>query len=121
MIGLYRLAQQRIDVGYFAEVELVVELGEPGSGLQLGTLGVEPRWAPAIAFGVSYAYERFLRAAPAAQVAHVRLQRFHSNPVDTTQIVAGFVAAWAFWNAVRFVPDPAPRIDFDKRELVFPK
>ncbi len=117
--GHHRLAHQRSERGYFADVSLAVKVepGPPGLNVlfddDAGLL-----WRTGASFGIAYALEK---APQRQQRVTVRVKRLHGMIVDTTEILVAYASAFAVWDALGVTPARLPAIDIDTGTVSFPK
>ena len=107
--GKARVAQASGGYGYFAEVELEVELGGQGLRLDFGPGATE--WQEGARFGVAYALEHKGQSREDRRGARVRVLQIRGHAIDTTSMVVAYAAMLALWDALGESPARAPRIE----------
>jgi hypothetical protein len=117
MKGHFRLADQHGAWGYFGAVSIDVEI-RSGGGLQVTFDCDELQWRAGVAFGLAHAYEKAVRGRSEAVV---RVTEVRGHDVDTTETLMAYVAANAFFNAMKVDPPAALALDRSAGVFTFPK
>jgi hypothetical protein len=121
MQGRHELAAQHGGWGYYGVVRLDVEVVSTFRGIRVEFTDGGADWKVGVEFGIAYAYEKSLGAQPNAPGATVRVLEFRGHDVDTTEVIAAFVAARAFFMAIRADPPAGLELKAPTGEVVFPK
>ena len=117
----YRIAHQDGKWGYFCEVTLVVELTPNVAGVRCGFVDTVCQWRDGVRFGIAYAQEKAFGMSPGLVGTQVTVTEVQGHDVDTTEVVAAYVAAHAFWKAVGVNPPRAFELQPGVGLFVFPK
>jgi hypothetical protein len=97
--GKFELAMQHGLAGYFGSVRLVADWTRPTEGVEMEFLVECEPWKAGIRFGIEYAYERIKKAGKPLSGMRVRIVGFRGHEVDTSLMVAAFIAVQAMWQA----------------------
>jgi len=117
MKGYFRLAVQHDNWGYFGAVSIDVEV-RLGGGIEIIFDCDDLQWRAGVGFGLAHAYEKAFGGRSGA-VVHVTEIRGHD--VDTTETVMAYVAANAFFDAVKAEQPAALAMDRSAGVFTFPK
>ena len=117
MKGHFRLGVQDGEWGYFGVVSIDVEV-TGGPEIQVSFGSREMRWRAGIVFGLAHAKEKVF-GERAGDLVHVIEIRGHE--VDTTETVMAYVAANAFFDAVKAERPSALTMDKSAGAFTFPK
>jgi hypothetical protein len=117
--GIYKLALQGGDWGYFAEIEIKVTIDNTLDVLEID-IGeeCEDYWKSAVIFGITYAWEKLQSELTGCRVKIGKVRGFE---VDTTQIVMAYCAMNAFWEAVGKKPTHMPTLKKESGIFIIPK
>ena len=119
MEGMYRLAVQHGKWGYFGVVRLEVDLDSTFNGVRVEFVDAVTEWRAGVQFGIAYAYEKTAEARRGASGANVKVLEVRGHPVDTTEAVAAFVAANAFFVSVGARLPSGFRLADDTGQIIF--
>lgn len=121
--GAFRLAEQVGQFGYFAAIELVVEISTGSHGEVRIELPQElpSHWRNGLVFGIDYALGHARIQSSGQNISCVRVENLETNPVDTSSVLLAFVAAKAVCSAIHI--EPPARFTFVPKDgaFLFPK
>lgn len=120
MFGTYRVAVQHENLGYFAVVDVDVQLLASGGELVV-EFAAPSEWQFGVQFGIAYACEKTLFAQRTPPGVRVRVTRVEGHAVDTTQVIAAYAAAHALCNALQVPPPPGLKLDQATGTVAFQK
>jgi hypothetical protein len=115
----FTIAIQYEEWGYFATVDIAVDLSGTSSILVEFADAVDEQWRDALKFGIRYAWEHIGNSCSAG--LRVKVEYVEWNPVDTTQLVVAYTAAMALWKALEVAPTRLPYVDAKEGTIAFPK
>jgi len=125
--GRYKLATQIGHFAFYGEVEVEVELAELPGLPRVQVVHVDPKgpcsdldWKGATSFGIQLAASKLGRELIGKGLL-VKVMNVHGMVADTGLIDLAFAAAFAFWDAVGYVPKNPPRVDTASLSFVFPR
>jgi hypothetical protein len=116
--GSYRIATQSGLRGYLAELTIQVDLRDEEQ-LEIAFLSIDKRWRRGVEFGLAYAFEK-CAGVLGPMGAHVAVQ-LRGHLVDTTEALAAYAAAMAFFSALRCPAPNGLELRIGTGEVIFPK
>jgi hypothetical protein len=102
MTGLFELAEQRGDKGYYGKVLVEVEPDDSLKGCEITFCEPQAKnveWQNAARFGIEYAYSRIPRKEFHSKGHRIQVRRIQGHPFDTDSLIIAYAAVRSLLNA----------------------